>query len=272
MSADRAGVRVLVFHRAVGFVHLSIPDAVAAIERLGAAHGIAVDTTDDPERFTDDLGVYDVLVFVHTSGNVLPERSQRAALERYMSNGGGFFGIHAASSMAPDVATDWPWFRDLVGASFKGHTVARVFSDEPVPERPGVVYGGRLADAPADADRWGDALAVASCEPASVGVEDPDCPAIGTISDRDVVVDEWYGFHDDPRPHVNVVATVDESTYEPYLGEMGDDHPIVWWREFDGGRSVYNAMGHSASAWEDPRFLSTVLGGIDLAAGSTSPV
>ena len=272
MNIERSSVRILVFHRAVGFVHLSIPDAVAAIERLGEEHGFSVDATDDPARFTDDLGFYDALVFVHTSGNVLSEPSQRAALERYVANGGGFFGIHAASSMAPDVGTDWPWFRDLVGASFKGHTVARIFSDDPVPERPGVVYGGPVADAPADADRWSDALAVMSCEAATVHVEDPSCPAIRGIGDGDVLVDEWYGFHDNPRPHVNVVATVDETTYEPYLGEMGPDHPIVWWREFGGGRSVYNSMGHSCAAWNDPQFLGTVLGGIDLAAGITSRV
>ncbi len=272
MSIDRSGLRILVFHRAVGFVHLSIPDAVAAIERLGELHGFTVDTTDDPTRFTDDLGGYNALVFVQTSGNVLPEPLQRAVLERYMANGGGFFGIHAASSMAPDVATDWPWFRDLVGASFKGHTVARIFSDAPVPGGPGVVRGGPLADAPPDADRWGEGLAVMSCEPATVHVEDPKCPAVGTIADGEVLVDEWYGFYDNPRPRVNVVATVDESTYEPYLGEMGDDHPIVWWREFGGGRSVYNSMGHSASVWRDERFLSSVLGGIDLAAGITSGV
>jgi type 1 glutamine amidotransferase len=272
MSVDRSGVRILVFHRAVGFVHLSIPAAVDAIARLGDEHGFGVDTTDDPARFTDDLGFYDALVFVHTSGNVLPELSQRTALERYLANGGGFFGIHATSSMAPDVDTDWPWFRDLVGASFKGHTVARIFSDDRVPERPGLEYGGPVDDAPADADRWSDELAVMSCEAAIVHVEDPSCPAIRGIGHGDVLVDEWYGFHENPRPHVNVVATVDESTYQPYLGEMGIDHPIVWWREFGGGRSVYNSMGHAVAAWSDPKFLCTVLGGIDLAVGITPGV
>ena len=266
MNGDRSGMRVLVFHRAVGFVHLSIPVAVAAIEGLGVEHGFAVDATDDPDRFAADLGSYDALVFVHTSGNVLPERAQRSGLEQYVRGGGGFFGIHAASSMAPDVASDWPWFRDLVGASFKGHTVARIFSDGDVPERPGVVRGGSRSEAPPDADQWSDALAVMSCEAATIHVEDADCPAIRGVRDGDVLVDEWYGFHDNPRPRVNVVATVDESTYEPHLGEMGADHPIVWWHEFGGGRSVYNSLGHSCAAWSDPTFLGTVLGGIDLAA------
>jgi type 1 glutamine amidotransferase len=184
-----------------------------------------------------------------------------------MTNGGGFFGIHAASSMADDIDTDWPWFRDLVGASFKGHTVAKMYSDGALPERRGMTHAGPLADAPADAERIGDALALTCWEAATVGVEEPQCPAIRGVDDGATLVDEWYGFHENPRPHVTVVATVDEATYEPYLGEMGDDHPIVWWREFGGGRSVYNAMGHAAATWQDHRFLSTIAVGIELACG-----
>jgi type 1 glutamine amidotransferase len=261
-------LRVLVFHSAVGFVHLSIPDAVEAIIGLGAEHGFEVDTTDDPVRFTGEvLDRYDVLVFVHTSGNVLPEADQRAALEGYMSAGGGFFGIHAASSLGPEVAADWPWFRDLIGAAFKGHTVAKLYCDDPIDEFPGVTYAGTLSAAPDDAEWPTDAIASTAWEAATVNVERPSSPAIGDIRDGDVLADEWYGFDENPRPYVEVVATVDESTYEPYLGEMGADHPIVWWRDFGGGRSVYNSMGHRADSWRDPVFLSTVVGGIRLAAG-----
>jgi hypothetical protein len=266
MKAER--LDVLVFHRALGFVHRSIPVAVEAIVDLGARHGFDVDATDDPDRFEESVAARDhqVVAFVHTSGNVLPEPSHRRALEAHLANGGGFVGVHAASAMG-DVATEWPWYRELVGASFKGHTITRLYADDPVDERPGTIHGGPLAEAPPDADRWGDRLAMWSCEPAVVHVEDPACPAIDGIADGDVVVDEWYGFHDTPRSRVNVVATVDESTYEPYRGEMGVDHPIVWWHEFGGGRSVYNSMGHSAATWRDERFLATIVGGIRFAAG-----
>jgi len=267
MKAER--LRVLVFHRALGFVHRSIPAAVEAVAELGARHGFDVDATDDPDRFEELLSVgdHEVVVFVHTSGNVLPEPSHRRALEAHLANGGGFVGIHAASAMG-DVATGWPWYRELVGASFKGHTIARLYADDPIDARPGTIHAGSLAEAPRDADRWGEAVAMWSCEPAVVHVEDPGCPVIDGIADGDVVVDEWYGFHDSPRSRVNVVATVDESTYEPYGGEMGVDHPIVWWHEFGGGRSVYNSMGHSAATWRSEWFLATIVGGIRFAAGA----
>ncbi len=258
---------VLVFCRAKGFVHSSIPDAVAAIEALGDQHGFGVDVTDDPDRFAvGSLDAYAALVFVHTSGDVLPEPAQRAALEQFVHGGGGFFGVHAAAAMG-EVADDWPFYRALVGSSFKGHTDARLYSDEPVADGPGVRYCGALVDAPADAEPFGPTLLVSSCESAVVRVEQPSSPAARGIVDGARRVDEWYGFHDNPRSRVEVVATVDERTYVPAAGRMGDDHPVIWSQRIGAGRSVYNALGHAALTWRDPSFLASVLGGIEQAAG-----
>jgi type 1 glutamine amidotransferase len=104
-------------------------------------------------------------------------------------------------------------------------------------------------------------------EPAVVHVAQPDFPAVRGIEDGATRDDEWYGFDENPRPKVHVLATVDEDTYQPYRGAMGADHPIVWCRDFDGGRTVYNAMGHRAATWRDGTFLQSILGGIELAAG-----
>lgn len=264
-----ARFRVLVHHRASGYVHRSIPDAVAALVALGAAHDIEVATTDDPARFTvDGLAPFAAVVFVHTSGNVLPEPSQRAALEGFVEGGGGWVGIHGSSSMDDDVAAGWPWYRALVGARFTGHTVARLWCDADLGSGPGHVHEGPFAEAPADAEPVGPGVAMTSCEPATVHVEDPTSPAIGGIADGDVRADEWYGFDDNPRSRVHVVATVDESTYSPAAGEMGADHPIVWWHRVGSGVAVYNSLGHAAATWRDPAFLSGVRGAIEMAAGA----
>lgn len=42
--------RVLVFSKTAGFRHDSIPEGVAAVRELGAAHGFAVDATEDSRR------------------------------------------------------------------------------------------------------------------------------------------------------------------------------------------------------------------------------
>ena len=79
--------------------------------------------------------------------------------------------------------------------------------------------------------------------------------------------DEWYGFQNNPRPDVNVLITIDESSYDPGAGAMGTDHPISWYHEFDGGRSWYTAMGHRSETFEDEDFKQHLLGGILWAAG-----
>ncbi|NYI04387.1 ThuA domain-containing protein [Allostreptomyces psammosilenae] len=113
--ADR--FRLLVFSRTLGYRHDSIPAGVEALEELGARHGFAVDATEDPGAFTDTgLAGYRVVVFLSTSGEVLDE-SGRAAFQRYVAAGGGFVGIHAAST----TGYDWPFYGELVGAYFNGH-------------------------------------------------------------------------------------------------------------------------------------------------------
>ena len=62
----------LVFHRAKGFVHQSIPAAVEAILRLGEIHGIDVEATADPGHgFDDDMR--------GMTGRVRPHEWQRVA-------------------------------------------------------------------------------------------------------------------------------------------------------------------------------------------------
>ncbi|WP_265521965.1 ThuA domain-containing protein [Oerskovia flava] len=107
----------LVFSKTAGFRHGSIPAGIAAIEQLGAENGFTVDATENAADFTDEnLAQYDVVVWLSTTGDVLND-DQQAAFERYVQDGGGYAGIHAAS----DTEYDWPWYGDLVGAYFTSH-------------------------------------------------------------------------------------------------------------------------------------------------------
>ena len=103
--------------RPPGFVTISIPQGIAAIEALGAEHGFAVDSTEDAARFSDAvLARYKVVVFLNTTGDVL-DTGEKAAFERYIRSGGGFVGIHSAS----DTEYGWPWYGRLVGTWFASH-------------------------------------------------------------------------------------------------------------------------------------------------------
>ena len=50
------------------------------------------------------------------------DEAQRASLQRYVENGGGFVGIHGASA----AETDWPFFETLIGTRFASHPAPHV--------------------------------------------------------------------------------------------------------------------------------------------------
>ncbi len=112
-------VRVLIFTETAGFRHKSIEPGVVALKRVLRAAALDSVHVDDSKIgiFNDEeLARFDVVVFMNTTGDVLDDEEQ-AAFERYIKNGGGFVGIHAAT----DTEYDWPWYTGLVGAKFNGH-------------------------------------------------------------------------------------------------------------------------------------------------------
>jgi type 1 glutamine amidotransferase len=117
-ASEEAGTYdVLVFSKTAGFRHGSIPDGIAAIERLGAENGFTVTATEDAAVFNDtELAAYEAVLWLSTTGDVL-DAGQQGAFERYIQSGGGYMGVHAAS----DTEYDWPWYGGLVGAYFAGH-------------------------------------------------------------------------------------------------------------------------------------------------------
>lgn len=77
--------------------------------------------------------------------------------------------------------------------------------------------------------------------------------------------DEWYNYKK-ISPAINVLFKLDETSYQG--GENGAGHPIVWYQEFDGGRSFYTGMGHTNESYAEPEFLQQLLMGIKFAIGT----
>lgn len=110
--------RVLLFTKTLGFRHSSIPDGIAAIQKMGGANNFIVDATEDSAQFTDvNLARYKAIVFLNPSGTILDAR-ERAAFQRYIENGGGFVGIHNATALLSPDLENWVWYNNLVGAQF----------------------------------------------------------------------------------------------------------------------------------------------------------
>ncbi|MEV4300851.1 ThuA domain-containing protein [Microbispora rosea] len=117
-AAAAPDFKVLVFSKTTGFRHDSIPEGIAAVQKLGQDNNFAVDTTEDSTQFTDaNLAQYQAVVFMSTTGDPLGTQDQKDAFQRYIEKGGGFVGVHAAA----DSGYNWAWYGKLVGAYFKQH-------------------------------------------------------------------------------------------------------------------------------------------------------
>ena len=134
---------------------------------------------------------------------------------------------------AADTEYGWPWYGKLVGAYFESH-----------PMDPNV-------------------------QEAIVNVTTLNHQSTEKISRPWKVSDEWYNYRN-LDPDNKVVLTIDESTYSG--GSHGNNHPIAWFKEFDGGKSFYTGLGHTAAQFENPIFLDHLLGGIRYAIGLGLPI
>lgn len=83
----------------------------------------------------------------------------------------------------------------------------------------------------------------------TIVVEDRVHPATRSLPERLTLHEEWYGFRRNPRDRTRVLLRVDETSYTPRAGAMGDDHPIAWCHERAGGRALYTALGHDTAVF-----------------------
>lgn len=74
------------------------------------------------------------------------------------------------------------------------------------------------------------------------------------------VTDEIYDYRRNPRPLVQVTASIDPASHPD--GGMDDDHPIAWCHTNAGGRAWYTGLGHDPALYADPVFRAHLLRGL----------
>ncbi|EFQ25787.1 glycosyl hydrolase [Colletotrichum graminicola] len=225
--------RILVFSKTSDYRHDCISAAVSALESLGARSGLfTVDASEDAEACITprSLAAYRTIVFLHCTGPFL-NANQIGALRGYVQSGGGFVGVHAA---AAGLLED-DWYGRLIGAHFDHH---------PPPEEAACVV-----------EDPGHFVMRRGLDPGKTLTGAADVT-------RKRWTDEWYNFRSHPRENKNLHILIrgDPSTFEG--GAMGDDHPLAWCQEFDGGRSFYSALGHFEKSYEDEWFMDTIYNAI----------
>jgi cytochrome c len=134
---------------------------------------------------------------------------------------------------ATDCEYEWPWYGRLAGAFFLDHP------------NPNNIQKGKFYVV--QKNHW----------------------ATQGMPDEFERTDEFYSFKK-IDPTINVLVKIDEKSYQG--GKNGDNHPMSWYHEFDGGRAFYTAMGHTDETFAEPLFLNHVWAGLHYVMGGDAPV
>ena len=79
--------------------------------------------------------------------------------------------------------------------------------------------------------------------------------------------EEFYTYDKSPRPGVHVLASVDESTYQPGSEIKMGDHPVIWTNDQVKARNVYIFMGHSPMLFDEGWYTKIFKNAIFWASG-----
>ncbi|KAF8754757.1 Trehalose utilization [Rhizoctonia solani] len=223
--------KVLLYTYTNGFRHDSIPVAIQQLKAWGPYYNISFDATEDQKDFTvANLAKYDALLFVHTTEN---NKSGQNAFVDYLSKGGNFAGVHAAS--VAFVSKTWPPWTDTLGSSFDHHPARQTATfvkeatghpaTNPTPDRP-LVLGAKL---------------LFSVDPTS-------------YKENNVVKEQGT-----PHP----IAWYQEYAAGAVI-KPGTPGPGV------AGRSFFSSLGHNNSTWMDDTFMKHIMGGLSWTLASNT--
>jgi uncharacterized protein len=122
--------RILLVTATAGYRHQSIPTVWRALPEIAMTGGSLSVTTilkevDDLPRLTAEMiAGHEILCLVHTSGDLPLSDEQKQAILAFVSDGGGFVGVHGATT----INYDWTEYGDMLGAQFNGHPPAASFT------------------------------------------------------------------------------------------------------------------------------------------------
>ena len=230
-----AGKRVLVYTRQTttpssSYIHDNTQSSIEAIRKMGAENGFAVDASEDPNVFTAaNLKRYSALIFSSTNNEAFQNDAQREAFQNYIQGGGGFVGLHAATT----TERQWPFFVSTIGGKFVRHPALQKFvvvvKDSTHPSTRGL--------------------------PASFEWED-ECYFHDSLNpDLHVLLFTDASKLDDPERGKFASSLIDGSV------------PLAWTITTGGRRVFYSALGHKKETYSNPLLAGHILGGVLWAMG-----
>jgi len=188
-------------------------DAIKFFKELTAGNGFVFDTTSNMADLNDEkIKDYQLLMMINDFPH---DEAQRRAFEKYMDNGGAWFGFHV--SAYNDKTTKWPWFVKFLGGA--------VFYNNNYPPMP-----------------------------AKLIIDDTTHPITKGLPKTYIApISEWYQWRPSPRdnPKVKVLATLSPENYPFGLKDIirDGDTPVIWTNT--DYRMIYLNMGHGAYVFTD---------------------
>ena len=227
---------VLVFGGTGWYRHPETAAISGWLARLSGDLNMQVDVTESAKDLSL-LDRYDVVVLNNSNElSKLFTEAQRNRFRDWYRNGGGIVALHAALVHQ----TEWKWFSELGGCDFNSdseYLEAKILVD------------------PANKNH----------------------PTVKGFGDSFVYAADWTNHTRTVTglPGFKVLLRADESTFEPVRDyfktrggkAMGEDHPIAWLHENDGGRFFYTELGHDLRSLETKFGRQHVIEAIKWAAG-----
>ena len=181
--------------------------------QFGAQNGFTYEQTNNWDRLnTLTAAQAQVVMFLDDSPH---SAAQRTGFQRYVENGGAFFGFHVAAYN--DASGNWPWFNNTFLAT------------------------GRFAT-----NTW---LPTA----VTLRAENRSHPSlVNTGATFRSSVSEWYSWQNDLRtnPNIQVLASIDPSSFPVGTSQRWTSgyYPIIWTNK--NYKMIYANFGHNAMNYE----------------------
>ncbi|CAL1517662.1 ThuA domain-containing protein [Chitinophaga sp. MM2321] len=192
------------------------------LDKLAADSGFAIDYITNTDKIDSAyLGKHQLFLQLDYAPYGWKPSAEKAFIQYITEGRGGWIGFHHASLLGEfDGFPMWSWFYQFMGnIRFKDY--------------------------------------IADFVSGKVKVEDSTHPVMKGVPATFVIdKEEWYTYDRSPRPDVHVLASVDETSYQPATTKKMGDHPVIWTNPRYPARNVYVFMGHSPALFNSNAYTT----------------
>ncbi|HEY2015705.1 MAG TPA: ThuA domain-containing protein [Bryobacteraceae bacterium] len=231
VTPKKARKLLILDENAFAYVHATIPHGNLALSLMGKNTGAyePIFSNDLDNLKYPRIKEFDAIFLNSAGGMIFVEPEVREGLTRFLREGGGLAGIHAASY----ASLEWPEFTEIIGAGDGPHHVekATLKIDDP--------------DSPITLPLEGRGFVYVD--------EFYHFPPTGPYS----------------REKLHILFSLDaqKTDLKPWPIRPDNDYGLAWVKSYGKGRVFYSELGHTPTLFMTPALAEFILRGIQFALG-----